>query len=65
MGGIGRNTTNEIIYRGWRLHDEPHGERLLFDAEGQFASTIDYHEQGEFAVAMIRRVLATTGEQTP
>ena len=37
---------------------------FLFDAEGQFASTIDYHEQREFAVPKIRRVLAGTGEQT-
>ena len=37
---------------------------FLFDAEGQFASTIDYHEQREFAVPKIRRVLARTGEQT-
>ena len=64
MGGIGRNTTNEIIYRGWRLHDEPHGERLLFDAEGQFASIIDYHEPREFAAPKIRRVLARAEEET-
>ena len=37
---------------------------FLFDAEGQFAGTIDYHEPREFAVPKIRRVLATTGEQT-
>jgi len=37
---------------------------FVFDAEGEFASTIDYHEQREFAVPKIRRVLARTGEQT-
>jgi len=37
---------------------------FLFDAEGQFSGTIDYHEQREFAVPKIRRVLARTGEQS-
>ena len=37
---------------------------FLFDAEGQFAGTIDYHEQREFAVPKIRRVLARTEEET-
>ncbi len=37
---------------------------FLFDAEGQFASTIDYHEQREFAVPKIRRVLARAEEET-
>jgi len=37
---------------------------FLFDAKGEFATTIDYHEQREFAVPKIRRVLARTGEQT-
>lgn len=36
---------------------------FLFDAEGQFASTIDYHEQRAFAVPKIRRVLARTEEE--
>ncbi|MDF1671232.1 MAG: SCO family protein [Roseovarius sp.] len=37
---------------------------FLFDAEGQFASTIDYHEPREFAVPKIRRVLTRTEEET-
>jgi len=37
---------------------------FLFDAEGQFATTIDYHEPREFAVPKIRRVLSRTGEQS-
>ena len=37
---------------------------FLFNAEGQFASTIDYHEAREFAVPKIRRILARTGEQS-
>ncbi|CUH63620.1 SCO1/2 family protein [Sulfitobacter noctilucicola] len=36
---------------------------FLFDAEGQFSGTIDYHEQREFAVPKIRRVL-TMEEET-
>ncbi|MCZ4353681.1 SCO family protein [Roseovarius aestuarii] len=35
---------------------------FLFDAEGQFASTIDYHEPREFAVPKIRRVLTKAKE---
>ena len=31
---------------------------FLFDAEGRFVSTIDYHEQREFAVPKIRRAMA-------
>ena len=37
---------------------------FLFDAEGLFAGTIDYHEQREFAVPKIRRVLARAEEET-
>ena len=37
---------------------------FLFDAEGQFSGTIDYHEQREFAVPKIRRDLTITGEQS-
>lgn len=37
---------------------------FMFDAEGQFAGTIDYHEPREFAVPKIRRVLARTEEET-
>jgi protein SCO1/2 len=37
---------------------------FLFDAEGQFAGTIDYHEQKEFAMPKILRVLARTEEET-
>lgn len=37
---------------------------FLFDAEGQFAGTIDYHEPREFAVPKIRRVLTRTEEET-
>lgn len=37
---------------------------FLFDAQGQFAGTIDYHEQREFAVPKIRRVLARAEEET-
>lgn len=37
---------------------------FVFDAEGQFASTIDYHESRELAVPKIRRVLARTEEET-
>ena len=37
---------------------------FLFDAEGQFAGTIDYHEPREFAVPKIRHVLTGTGEET-
>ena len=37
---------------------------FLFDADGQFASTIDYHEPREFAVPKIRRVLARAEEET-
>ena len=37
---------------------------FLFDAKGQFASTIDYHEPREFAVPKIRRVLARAEEET-
>ena len=37
---------------------------LLFDAAGQFACTIDYHEPRELAVQKIRRVLARTEEET-
>ena len=37
---------------------------FLFDAEGQFASIIDYHEPREFAAPKIRRVLARAEEET-
>ncbi|WP_299832029.1 SCO family protein [uncultured Roseobacter sp.] len=37
---------------------------FLFDADGQFVSTIDYHEPREFAVPKIRRVLARAEEET-
>ncbi len=37
---------------------------FLFDAKGQFSSTIDYHESREFAVPKIRRALGKIGEQT-
>jgi protein SCO1/2 len=37
---------------------------FLLDPEGQFASTIDYHEPREFAVPKIRRVLARAEEET-
>ena len=37
---------------------------FLFDAEGQFAGTIDYHESREFAVPKIRRVLTRAEEET-
>jgi protein SCO1/2 len=37
---------------------------FLFDPEGQFASSIDYHEPREFAVPKIRRVLARAEEET-
>ena len=30
---------------------------FLFDAEGRFISTIDFHEQREFAVPKIRRAM--------
>lgn len=35
---------------------------FLFDAEGQFSGTIDYHEQRAFAVPKIRRILTRTEE---
>jgi len=37
---------------------------FLFDAEGKFSNTIDYHEPREFAVPKIRRVLVRTGDQS-
>lgn len=37
---------------------------FLFNAEGLFSGTIDYHEQREFAVPKIRRIIARTGEQS-
>ena len=37
---------------------------FLYDGKGQFSGTIDYHEQREFAVPKIRRVLPRTGEQS-
>lgn len=37
---------------------------FLFDAEGLFAGTIDYHEPREFAVPKIRRVLTREEEET-
>ena len=37
---------------------------FLFDATGQFAGTIDYHEPREFAVPKIRRVLVRSKEET-
>ena len=37
---------------------------FMFEAEGQFAGTIDYHEPREFAVPKIRRVLSKTEEET-
>ena len=38
---------------------------FLFNAVGQFVSTIDYHEPREFAVPKIRRTLGTgAGGQT-
>ena len=37
---------------------------FLFDAEGQFAGTIDYHEPREFAVPKIRHVLVKPGGKT-
>ena len=35
---------------------------FLFDAEGHFVSTIDYHEPREFAVPKIQRTMKETGE---
>jgi protein SCO1/2 len=37
---------------------------FMFDTEGRFAGTIDYHEPREFAVPKIRRVLARSKEET-
>ncbi|MBM1558488.1 SCO family protein [Sulfitobacter mediterraneus] len=36
---------------------------FLFDADGKFASTIDYHEPREFAVQKIRRILSKGEEE--
>ena len=38
---------------------------FLFDAQGRFATTIDYHEPREFAVPKIRRILTRAEEETP
>ena len=35
---------------------------FLFDAEGRFVTTIDYHEPREFAVPKIRRAMGADGE---
>ncbi|MEM5469794.1 MAG: SCO family protein [Paracoccaceae bacterium] len=35
---------------------------FLFAADGQFVTTVDYHEPREFAVPKIRRVLETIGD---
>lgn len=37
---------------------------FLFDAEGQFVTTIDYHEPREFALPKIRRALQQEMEET-
>ncbi|MGB1266142.1 MAG: SCO family protein [Nereida ignava] len=38
---------------------------FLFDAQGRFATTIDYHEPREFAVPKIRRILTRAEEEMP